>query len=87
MRQPKGVEILDAVTAKALGSATYKRQLLANPTKVLSAEGLTIPKGVKVKIHENKRNTVHLVLPSRTAKTINFDDVNIRTVPHHTGGF
>lgn len=86
MRQPRGVEILDAVTAKALASDKYRRQLLADPVKVLTDEGLTIPKGVDVVIHENTARTIHLVLPSRSMKRIDLDAVNITVIACHTGG-
>lgn len=86
MRQPRGVEILDAVTAKALDSNKYKQQLLADPAAVLTAEGLTIPEGVRVVILENTADTIYLVLPSQVVKTIDLAAVDITIVAHHTGG-
>jgi hypothetical protein len=86
MRQPKGVEILDAVTAKALDSEKYKLALLADPVKVLRAEGLTIPDGVDVVIHQNTAKTIHLVLPSRVLKRVDLGEVNITVIACHTGG-
>ena len=86
MRQPKGVEILDAVTAEALASDNYKRQLLEDPVKVLTDAGLTIPKDVDVVIHENTAHTIHLVLPARIAKSIDLDDVSLTVIACHTGG-
>ena len=86
MRQPKGVEILDAVTAKALESEQYREQLLADPVKVLTDEGLTIPEGVNVVIHENTEDTIHLVLPSQIVVMIDLGEVDITTLAHHTGG-
>jgi hypothetical protein len=86
MRQPKGVEILDAVTAKALENEEYRQQLLADPAKVLTDEGLTIPAGVNIVIHENTADTIHLVLPHQMADTIDFVEVDITIIAHHTGG-
>lgn len=86
MRQPRGVEILDAVTAKALDNPQYKKELLDNPVEVLRREGLTIPEGVDVVICENTANTIYLVLPSQVVKTIDLGEVNLRIVAHHTGG-
>ena len=86
MRQPKGVEILDAVTAKALGSEEYKRKLRRNPVKVLRDEGLEIPDGVKVVIRQNTANTIYLVLPDQIIETIDFDEVDITVIACHTGG-
>ena len=86
MRQPKGVEILDAVTAQALGSKVYKDELVANPDKVLTAAGLTIPDGVKVKIQQNTAKKIYLVLPTQMLDTIDFDEVDITVIACHTGG-
>lgn len=86
MRQPKGVEILDSVTAKALTSKAYKRKLLADPVTVLKDAGLKIPRGVTIVIHENQADTIHLVLPSQRADTINLKEVNITIIADHTGG-
>lgn len=86
MRQPKGVEILDAVTAEALASDAYRRQLLDDPVKVLTDAGLEIPKEVNVVIHENTEQTIHLVLPARIAQSIDLDEVSITVIAHHTGG-
>jgi hypothetical protein len=86
MRQPKGVDILDAVTAKALGSREYKQKLLDDPVKVLRDAGLTIPNGVDVVIHQNTAKTIHLVLPSRIINRINLGEVNITVIACHTGG-
>jgi hypothetical protein len=86
MRQPKGIEILDAVTAKALASPTYKRKLRADPVEVLRDEGLTIPPRVRVIIHQNTAKTIHLVLPSQPVETIDFGEVDITVIACHTGG-
>jgi hypothetical protein len=86
MRQPRGVEILDSVTAKALDSEDYKRRLLDDPVKVLADEGLTIPEDVTVVIHENTGDTIHLVLPSQLVETITLGEVDLTIVANHTGG-
>lgn len=86
MRQPKGVEILDAVTAKALGNEVYKEALRADPRTVLTAEGLTIPPGVEVEILENTAKKIYLVLPSHSIDTIGFGEVDITVIACHTGG-
>jgi hypothetical protein len=86
MRQPRGVEILDAVTAKALESDEYKRRLLADPDTVLTDAGLTIPEGVRVVILENTADTIYLVLPSHSVDTIDLGAVDITVIACHTGG-
>jgi hypothetical protein len=86
MRQPLGVEILDAVTAKALADGDYKDELIADPVKVLTDEGLTIPDKVEVEILQNTGNKIYLVLPSQMPQAIDLGEVNILMVARHTGG-
>jgi hypothetical protein len=86
MRQPKGVEILDAVTAKALDDSDYRQRLIDDPVPVLKQEGLEIGKGIKVVIHENTGDTIHLVLPSQLPASIDIEEIDITIIAHHTGG-
>jgi hypothetical protein len=86
MTEPRGVEILDAVTAKALDDPRYKDDLVKHPVDVLRKAGLTIDDGVDVVIHENTADTIHLVLPERILKTIDFGEVNIVMIACRTGG-
>jgi hypothetical protein len=86
MREPLGVEILDVVTAKALADEDYKDELLADPVKVLTDEGLMIPDKVDVKIVQNTGDKIYLVLPSQMPQTIDFGEVNILIIACHTGG-
>jgi hypothetical protein len=62
-REPKGQEILRNVAARALSDPEYKRSLIDNPNDVLANEGIEIPEGVNVVIHENTADTIHLSLP------------------------
>ncbi|MFL5828417.1 MAG: NHLP leader peptide family natural product precursor [Solirubrobacteraceae bacterium] len=86
MRQPKGVEILDTVTAKALGDGYYKERLKADPVAVLREEGLMIGDGIKIVVHENTGDTIHLVLPSELPTSIEIEEIDITIIAHHTGG-
>jgi hypothetical protein len=86
MRQPKGVEILDTVTAKALGDGYYKERLKADPATVLREEGLEIDDGIKIVVHENTGDTIHLVLPSQLPTSIEIEEIDITIIAHHTGG-
>jgi hypothetical protein len=86
MRQPKGVEILDAVTARALSDKRFRNRLLKNPKAVLRKEGLEIPDDVEIVVHENTDDTIHLVLPSGPAQTIDLEEVDITIIAFHTGG-
>ena len=53
------------IIAQAWADPEYKKKLLANPGKVARKDGLKVPKGAKVHIHENSKKEVHLVLPQK----------------------
>ena len=56
------------VQAKAMRDDAFRRSLLRNPRKALTEEGIKIPAGVRVKVHQNSATTFHLVLPGKPAK-------------------
>ncbi|MBS0650915.1 MAG: NHLP leader peptide family RiPP precursor [Verrucomicrobia bacterium] len=53
------------VIAKAWSDPAYKKKLLENPEATLAAEGISMPKGIHVEIHETTNKVVHLNLPQR----------------------
>lgn len=60
----EGFERLERIAARAQDDDAYRQQLLDDPATVLSDEGLTIPEGVNVVVHENTADEIHLVLPA-----------------------
>jgi hypothetical protein len=60
----KGLEHLRRVAAQALDDHDYRQRLLDDPAHVLKQEGVTVPEGVKVVVHQNTAQEVHLVLPT-----------------------
>lgn len=59
-------EIMTKITVKAWTDPSFKKQLLADPKTTLAAEGLSMPKNLKVKIvfHEDDANTRNFVIPA-----------------------
>ncbi len=55
----------ERIIAKAWADDGFKAQLLANPAAVAAAEGIAVPAGVKIVIHENKPGELHVVLPAK----------------------
>ena len=53
------------VIAKAWSDPAFKKKLMHHPNETLMAEGLGLPKGVHVEIHESTSKVVHLNLPQR----------------------
>jgi hypothetical protein len=70
------------VIAKAWTDPAYKKRLLSEPEKVVAEEGIKVPKGAKVYIHENSAQAVHLVLPQRPNDAMSDDALNQRAGAH-----
>lgn len=68
MAASRSLKTVARVQAKSLRDATFRRRLMRSPRKVLAEEGVRVPAGVKVKVHQNSGNTYHLVLPGKPAK-------------------
>jgi hypothetical protein len=50
--------------AKAWADEGYKQRLLSDAPAVLKEEGVDVPAGMKIKVVENTRDTVYMVLPA-----------------------
>jgi hypothetical protein len=44
--------------------------LLADPAAIAAAEGIAVPAGVKIVVHENKPGELHVVLPAKPSADI-----------------
>ena len=55
------------LVARAWSDAALKAKLLADPAGTLRANGVTVPKGITVKVVENTDKVLHLVLPVKPA--------------------
>ena len=71
----------ERIIAKAWADDSFKAQLLANPAAVAAAEGIAVPAGVKIVMHENKPGELHVVLPAKPSGALS--DVELERV---TGG-
>jgi hypothetical protein len=54
---------LARVVERAWSDPAFKRQLMADPNKVLTAAGLTIPAGTKMQVLESTKTTGYFILP------------------------
>ncbi len=60
-------EMRDLLVTKAAEDGAFRARLLAEPNAAIEERlDLKIPAGFDVKVHEDDRNTVHLVLPPTT---------------------
>ena len=53
------------LAARARGDAAFKQRLLAEPAAMLAEEGIPVPPGVAVRVHESTPTLVHLALPPK----------------------
>ena len=60
----KGQQIYADIVARYYGDPDFKAKVDANPTETLTAAGLDIPEGTRVKLLFNTQNLVHVVLPA-----------------------
>ncbi len=80
--ESKGFEILDSVAARALDDEKYRQRLFADPVSVLREAKLVVPDGVKVVVHQNSSDTLHLVLPAgpKRGGYLDLDNVDLREI-------
>jgi hypothetical protein len=80
--QVKGIQNLRRVAAKALDDDKYRQQLIDDPAGVLTQEGVTVPTGVQVVVHQNTENQVHLVLPAelKDEHQLDADETHVTTI-------
>ena len=53
------------VVVRAWSEASFKKELMADPARVLGEHGIDTPKGMDIKIVENNDKQTHFVLPSK----------------------
>jgi 1,2-phenylacetyl-CoA epoxidase catalytic subunit len=61
--QVKGFQILEEIGIRALDDPVFRQQLIDHPEDELRKAGLEVPKDVKIVVHENTDQELHLVLP------------------------
>ncbi|MGA2079436.1 MAG: NHLP leader peptide family RiPP precursor [Holophaga sp.] len=60
------MSIAEFILDKAMKEPAFRRSLLASPRKAMeTALGRPLPKDLKLSVHEDTQDTVHLVLPPR----------------------
>ncbi len=52
------------VIARAWQDPAFKQKLISNPTGALADEGIQVPAGHTVQVHQNSANVTHIVLPA-----------------------
>lgn len=63
------------VIAKCWADAAYKQRLKADPLSVLSDEGLLVPEGVRVFVHENTSKFWTIVIPHPSQQNLSASEL------------
>lgn len=58
----------DQVVARAIKDPAFKGRLMNDPVATLKDAGVAVPDGVKIKVFENTKDQMHLVLPTNPAE-------------------
>jgi hypothetical protein len=64
------------LVARAWGDAAFKARLLAAPAAVLAEQGIAVPPGVEVRVHENTPTLVHLTLPPKPSDELSDEQLD-----------
>lgn len=67
--------LMSKVIALAWNDPEFKSALLADPNKVLTEMGISIPEDVNVKIVEDTDNLIHMILPSEPTEELTMDEL------------
>jgi hypothetical protein len=59
-------EIVRRLVIKVWENPAFKKRLLADPVKTIEQfTGRSLPKGIKIQVHEQTKSTLHLVIPRK----------------------
>ncbi|MCY4541602.1 MAG: NHLP leader peptide family RiPP precursor [Rhodobacteraceae bacterium] len=60
-------QMMAEIIEKATTDMEFRSRLLDDPANALEGEmGVTVPKGLNIRVHEEDSNTAHVVLPRKS---------------------
>jgi len=65
-------DLMGKIVAKCWEDEAFKKQLMADPAKILKAEGLKIPEGISITVLQEKENEILFVIPKKPANLGNY---------------
>lgn len=68
-------ETYQQIIAKCWADDAFKQRLIADPAAVLRAEGMDLPEGMQIQVHENTDQHLCLVIP-QPPKALGDDDLD-----------
>jgi hypothetical protein len=64
------------LVARAWSDTAFKLRLLAEPATALAEQGIAVPPGVEVRVHENTPAVFHLTLPPRPSDELSDEQLD-----------
>jgi hypothetical protein len=64
------------LVARTWGDAAFKAQLLAEPAATLAEQGIALPPGLEVRVHENTPKVFHLALPPAPSEELSDEQLD-----------
>jgi hypothetical protein len=64
------------LVARAWGDEAFKERLMATPAVVLAEQGIPVPPGVEVRVHENTSSVFHLTLPPEPGENLSDEELD-----------
>jgi hypothetical protein len=64
------------LVARAWADEAFKARLLSEPGKTLAEQGIEVPAGVEVRVHENTPTLVHLTLPPAPSEELSDEQLD-----------
>jgi hypothetical protein len=75
---------LGQILAKVWADPAFKQRLLADPKSALREEGVQVPEGLDVRVHENTDRVLHIVLPQEP-EAVELSDEDLEDISGGTG--
>jgi hypothetical protein len=71
-----------AIALRALRDEEFRQALVRDPEATLAREyGVKIPEGVRVQVHEETENLIHLIVPAPPSKLEQLSDRELEMMP------
>jgi hypothetical protein len=64
------------LVARTWSDEAFKQRLLAAPAPTLAKQGIAVPAGVEVRVHESTPTLVHLTLPPRPGEELSDEQLD-----------
>lgn len=64
------------VMAKCWADEKFKKELIADPARVLKEQGIEVPAGLKVSFHENTEKEAHIIIPPKPSAELSDEQLD-----------